>query len=203
MTAWCRITLKVYNKLHIVIFSNISFTFTAAWLAVREVFPSVEVKGCALHWSQAFWQHVQQVGLVETYRRRQGVHSFVRMLLSIQFLPAAHIRKAFDSLVTRATTAHTLQLVNYIRRKWLENPTFNPEDWSVFKQIVRTNNDVGGKNNKYYGQHILILNARIIPLSALKQENDIDSYINERRWGNYFSFSFKLKDVCGCWTHLT
>ncbi|KAK3604088.1 hypothetical protein CHS0354_035898 [Potamilus streckersoni] len=39
----------------------------AAWLAMREVFPGVELKGWVSHRSHAVWRHVQFIGLVETY----------------------------------------------------------------------------------------------------------------------------------------
>ena len=120
------------------------FCISAEWLAIREVLPGVEIKGCSFHWSQAVWRQVQQVGLAETYRRRLGVHKFIRMLLALQFLPAAHIRQAFNTLAGRATTPETSALVEYMRRQWVNSTVFRLQDWSVFRQMIRTNNDVEG-----------------------------------------------------------
>jgi len=44
----------------------------AAWQAVHEFFPGIEIKGCAFNWAQAVWRHVQDVGLAETYRKWIG-----------------------------------------------------------------------------------------------------------------------------------
>ncbi|KAK3609298.1 hypothetical protein CHS0354_038006, partial [Potamilus streckersoni] len=41
----------------------------------------VELKGCAFHWFQAIWRHVQPIGLVETHTRQEGLLSFVRQVL--------------------------------------------------------------------------------------------------------------------------
>ena len=123
-------------------------TFSAAWIAIREAFPGVELKGCAFHWSQAVWRHVQSVGLAETYMRREGLHSFVRQVLALQFLTSAHIRQAVQMLEMKATTHATQTLIGYLRRQWLDNPVFPAEAWSVYRQKVRTNNDVEGKHSK-------------------------------------------------------
>jgi len=74
-----------------------------------------------------------------------GMHAFIRKLLSLRFLPAAHIERAVDYLSDKATTDATRGLVQYVRRQWLRNATFRVEDWSVYKQTIRTNNDVEGK----------------------------------------------------------
>ena len=125
-------------------------TFSAAWIAIREAFPGVKLKGCAFHWSQAVWRHVQSVGLAEMYMRREGLHSFVRQVLALQFLPSTHIRQAVQMLQMKASTQATQTLIGYLRRQWLDNPVFPAEAWSVYSQNVRTNNDAEGKdiNNK-------------------------------------------------------
>ena len=48
--------------------------FSAAWQGIRQVFPGVAVKGCAFHWSQAVWSHVQEYGLVTTKRETECLH---------------------------------------------------------------------------------------------------------------------------------
>ena len=40
-----------------------------------------------------------------------------------------------------------MDLVDYMKRQWIENPVFTPKDWSVYKQPVRTNNDIEGWHN--------------------------------------------------------
>ena len=35
-----------------------------------------------------------------------------------------------------------LDLVNYMKRQWIESPVFTPQDWSVYKQPICTDNDI-------------------------------------------------------------
>ena len=58
--------------------------------------------------------------------------------------------KAFYSLKPRARLPQLVSLVDYIERQWFRNPVFRVDDWSVFRQTVRTNNDVEGKLTYVY-----------------------------------------------------
>lgn len=65
--------------------------------------------------------------------------------MALQFLPAGHVKGAFENLQRRASTQATAALVGYVGRQWVDGASFTPADWSVFRQEVRTNNDLEGK----------------------------------------------------------
>lgn len=119
-----------------------------AWLAIRRVFPTVAIKGCIFHWTQAVWRHVQSLGLARAYKDQQAVHNYIRQLLSLPFLPAQQIPETFHHLRGRATTPQLRDLMDYIDRQWFRHRVFRVQDWSVFRRTVRTNNDVEGWHNR-------------------------------------------------------
>lgn len=120
----------------------------AAWLAVREVFPTVSIKGCVFHWTQAVWRQVQDLGLKAAYSQRSGFFKFIRQLLALPFLPAAHIQPTFEVLSRRANTPSLQQLIDYMDRQWMQNPIFDTASWSIYGHTVRTNNDVEGWHHR-------------------------------------------------------
>ena len=88
---------------------------------------------------------VQHYGLVVSYRENEAVHKYIRQLMALPFLPAAHIQETFENLRPRAERLPQLvSLVDYIERQWLRNPVFSISEWSVFRHTIRTNNDVEG-----------------------------------------------------------
>ena len=67
------------------------------------------------------WRHVQQFGLAATYQQRRGMYDYIRQLMALPFLPAQHIRQAFDHLKTKANTEQLQRLVNYMDRQWFQH----------------------------------------------------------------------------------
>ncbi|KAH3726216.1 hypothetical protein DPMN_052074 [Dreissena polymorpha] len=78
----------------------------------------------------------------------RGALKYNRMLMALQFLPAPHIPRAFKTLELRAMTDASRHLVAYISRQWVNGGSFEPRDWSVFRQDVRTNNELQGYHNR-------------------------------------------------------
>ncbi|KAH3738046.1 hypothetical protein DPMN_044651 [Dreissena polymorpha] len=81
------------------------------------------------------------LGINTTYERREAFHALMRKLMSIPFLPGTHIPRAFSRLAERATTMETGAVFDYIKSTWLEIAVWVPEEWSVYRQTVRMNND--------------------------------------------------------------
>ena len=63
--------------------------------------------------------------------------------MALPFLPAEHIEAAFRHIEEHASSGTQLELITYINDTWILG-NWNPKDWSIFNQAVRTNNDVEG-----------------------------------------------------------
>jgi len=66
----------------------------------------------------------------------------------LAFLPGDHIREAFAKVAGRLTDdsdERLHDLVHYFDRQWMSCSVWPPSSWSVFKETVRTNNDVEGQ----------------------------------------------------------
>ena len=123
-----------------------SIYFSATWQAIRDVFPTVIVKGCVFHWTQRIYKKLSQLGLSTAYTERKDKHAFLRKLMSLPFLPQEHIIPAFNELKQQAASTQLepfIQLTNYIQATWIEG-LWTPVCWSVFRETVRTNNEVEG-----------------------------------------------------------
>ena len=117
---------------------------SAMWRAAASVFPDVRVRGCGFHWNQAVWRKVQGLGLQEAYLQRENTFNLIRRLMALPFLPSEHIAPVFQRLRTKAGTQPLQELVEYIRSTWVESDQWPPAAWTVFRQSIRTNNDVEG-----------------------------------------------------------
>ncbi|XP_053403227.1 uncharacterized protein LOC128558324 [Mercenaria mercenaria] len=116
------------------------------WQALREVFPGTSLHGCAFHWAQSIIRHVKEHGLAKTYQDRTTVHQLISKLLALPFLPGRDIERAFQRLRDRAMTSSqpVRDLFQYVWDQWLCSSVWTVDEWSVYKQPVRTNNDCEG-----------------------------------------------------------
>ena len=89
---------------------------------------------------------VAKLGLKTAYDQKKSVHIFVRKLLALPYLPSDHMQPAFNQLVqtTFSASAAIKLLVTYLTNTWFNNRVWTVQQWSVYRQSVRTNNDVEG-----------------------------------------------------------
>ncbi|XP_052773489.1 uncharacterized protein LOC128212200 [Mya arenaria] len=116
------------------------------WQAFQEVFPRSKLHGCVFHWAQAIQRRVQAVWLHATYERREGDHQYVRKLLALPFLALGDIPQAFRKLkdCSDGSSEQLRELFHYVSDQWIDNSMWSPDEWSVYRKNVRTNNDTEG-----------------------------------------------------------
>ena len=90
---------------------------------------------------------MQELGLQTAYSNDEATYRFIRKLMALPFLPHYEIRPMFVRLSVQAQTQPLRNLTDYIQEQWIESTIFTPKDWSVFKQPIRTNNDIEGWHN--------------------------------------------------------
>ena len=62
------------------------------WKGIHRVLPIVQIFGCFFHWAQVVWRKVQALGLQFAYTSDNATHKYIKMLMSLPYLPAAHIQ---------------------------------------------------------------------------------------------------------------
>ena len=117
---------------------------TSFWKAIRSVYPKIIIKGCSFHWRQAVWRKADSLGLRVPYLTSGAIHSYIKKVLALSYIPAEHIKPTFEKLSLRVQLADPKiqELIAYMRKTWIESSLWSPDTWSVFNMSVRTNNDV-------------------------------------------------------------
>lgn len=116
------------------------------WQALREVFPNTVVKGCGFHWNQRIYRRITTLGMATAYQERGDKYRFMKKLMSIPYLPAEHVVAVFDQLEQQAigVCGPVQELTSYMRRTWIDGSVWRPDNWCLFRETIRTNNDVEG-----------------------------------------------------------
>ena len=96
--------------------------FEAAILrTTRHVFGQTSHRGCLFHWSQAIWQHIQELGMARNYIIDDAVHRFCRLIMALPFLPHDRIADEFERLEGLAKGPELVLLTDYVRSTWIES----------------------------------------------------------------------------------
>ena len=123
----------------------------ATWRAFQKVFPNAVLRGCAFHWTQSLFRNLKKIGLVPVCRSNPRVQLLCKRAMSLHLLPPTKIEKLFPKLKNKAAKLKIVLLDNFLNsfeNTWLQPGIWSPEAWSVFFQIIRTNNDAEGWHNK-------------------------------------------------------
>ena len=67
--------------------------------------------------------------------------------MALPFFAHHEIRPMFVCPSIQAETQPLPNLIEYIPEQWIDSNIFLPREWSVFKQPIRTNNDLDGLHN--------------------------------------------------------
>ena len=78
------------------------FFVSAAWQAIRQLYPRATVKGCVFHWNQRVYRKVVNEGLATAYAANGDKFLFLRKLMSLPYLPSEHITPAFEQMMLQA-----------------------------------------------------------------------------------------------------
>ena len=119
----------------------------AVWKAFPAAFPGLEITGCLFHWTQALWRKVQELGLQWAYNNDKDVHSYVKRLMALPFLPSDQIPASFYHLKSKAGSPVLAQFADYMETTWITSAMWGPTAWSIFMSPIRTNNDIEGWHN--------------------------------------------------------
>ena len=143
--------------------------------------------------------------MASAYVGDKGTYSYIRRLLALPFIPHQKIPRVFQRLRVEATTEPLKELVEYIQANWVYSTTFTPENWNVYGQPVRTDNDVEGWHNAlncsasgrsdipfYQLIELLRMEVQLVELQMQLVANQKLSRIQRKKYRNHQKKIFNL-----------
>lgn len=120
--------------------------------------PGSVIYGCFFHYCKAIWRHVQEEGLQQPYQIDIHVHSIIRSIMALAFVPINFVRLSYQNVRQDPVTLQKIQqypglavLFHYFENQWLRaDGVFPPITWNVYERPMefRTNNYVESFDNR-------------------------------------------------------
>lgn len=196
----------------------------AIHLAVRQVWPTVSVKGCRFHLSQNWWRHIQACSLTNDYKEKDNeIGAFLKLFFGLPFLCPDEVEDSFvDDFVSIMPDDERVQkFTDYVFENYVSpDAKFPPSMWAAYSSsIARTTNSCESFhshfNASFYAAHpnIYILIETLLRvqcetyakiadiqkqkrrLDSLRKEEKIAEYIRRRDSQELSRHDF-LKRVC-------
>lgn len=112
----------------------------AMYHALKNIFPTSEVKGCNFHFNQCIWRKVQELGLVKDYIENEEIKMHVRMLAALAYIPPDSVDEGFIKIMENSPATETIAKFNdYMVEQWIDNPNIE-HMWNCYMERHRTTN---------------------------------------------------------------
>lgn len=169
----------------------------AAMAAIRDIFPTAQIKGCYFHFSQAVWKKGKEFNLTKCQETRKTVaHSALLPLIPKYKISDAWEYISIESkIATEEKSKELKEFLGYMAQQWLRSEEWIGV-WCVSNELHRTNNATeawNGRLNKIIGKKKPTLAALLL---ALKKDSEsvlktgectqkLPKYISRNRWIAY------------------
>ena len=141
----------------------------AAWNAIKQVIPDVQIKGCLFHYAQVLQLYLiynnsysniisiqsvmrkaRKIGLTTAYHECDRTRNYIRMCMALPLLPPEHICQKFKDISAHIRDDDDLlkQLRDYMTRQWLKSNVHQLDEISVCGKLTRINNNAEGYHSK-------------------------------------------------------
>ncbi|CAD5126195.1 DgyrCDS14366 [Dimorphilus gyrociliatus] len=145
----------------------------AVWKAALDNWESVTLTGCLFHWKQAVYRKIQELGYSSDFKKKRGQWFEMRQLMALPFLPFHIIPIEFGRIKDYLQSVKKLgDLIKYFERNWMMDRIWSPKQWSIYKNAIRTNNDVEGFHNRLNG-NLRANSSFYLVVDELKREADL------------------------------
>ena len=119
--------------------------------AVQEVLSNARIRGCLLHFLQALWRKVQDLGFTVLCKEDQTFNRLVRRAAALPFVPPNQVHYVWMTALNEVAD-EVDRFKDYVTTTWVDDieDRFPIELWSQYDNIagIRTNNHLEGWHSK-------------------------------------------------------